>query len=300
MKDRRCQLALLLCLLLLAGCASVQTQPVNPIRFYYSRAEVAYNQPGGTLAYETRDLVSRQVGIDEILTLYFAGPQDETLASPFPGGTACTALSAQDGVLTLTLNDAYAQLTGAARTTAAACLTLTLTQIRTVEEVCLETPDAVSAERRQARYRASDFILRDASVTNPEWTATLYFCASQSRQLRAEKRAVAYRAQSDLPQLVLEQLLHGPTLQNLESPIPRGTRCVDVTLTDGVCSVVLSEEFTACDTDEASAALAVHAVAATLCELPDVQSVRLSVIGVQDLTNFSIAEPLTPVDDWFT
>ena len=283
MKRRKCLLALLLCLLL-AGCAITQTQYVNPIRFYYNRTEVAYNQPGGTLAYETRDLMSRQVGIDEILALYFAGPQDEALVSPFPSGTACTALSMQDGVLTLTLNDAYAQLTGAARTTAAACLTLTLTQIRTVEEVCLETPDAVSAEQRQVHYRASDFILRDASVTNPEWTATLYF----------------YRAQSDLPQLVLEQLLDGPTLQNLVSPIPRGTRCVDVTLTDGVCSVVLSEEFTACDTDEASAALAVRALAATLCELPDVQSVRLSVIGVQDLTYFSIAEPLAPTDDWFT
>ena len=127
-----------------------------------------------------------------------------------------------------------------------------------------------------------------------------FFCAAQSRQMRSEKRAVAYRAQSDLPQLVLEQLLDGPTLQNLVSPIPRGTRCVDVTLTDGVCSVVLSEEFTACDTDEASAALAVRALAATLCELPDVQSVRLSVIGVQDLTYFSIAEPLAPTDDWFT
>ena len=300
MKSRKCFLALLLCLLLLAGCTIAQTQYVNPIRFYYNRAEVAYNQPGGTLAYETRDLMSRQVGIDEILALYFAGPQDETLVSPFPGGTACTALSMQDGVLTLTLNDAYAQLTGAARTTAAACLTLTLTQIRTVEEVCLETPDAVSAEQRQVHYRASDFILRDASVTNPEWTATLYFCAAQSRQMRSEKRAVAYRTQSDLPQLVLEQLLDGPTLQNLVSPIPRGTRCVDVTLTDGVCSVVLSEEFTACDTDEASAALAVRALAATLCELPDVQSVRLSVIGVQDLTYFSIAEPLAPTDGWFT
>ena len=111
---------------------------------------------------------------------------------------------------------------------------------------------------------------------------------------------MAYRAQSELPQLVLAQLLKGPTLQDLVSPIPRGTRCVDMTLSGGVCSVVLSEEFAACDTDAASAALAVHALTATLCELPDVESVRVSVIGVQDLANYSILEPFTPADDWFT
>lgn len=297
---RRITLIALAISLVLCGCAAAQPSYTNPIRFYYDSAEVAYNQPGGTLAYETRDLLSRQIGIDEILTLYFAGPQDETLVSPFPDGTACTAMSLQSGVLTITLNSAYAQLTGAARTSAAACLTLTLTQIRSVEQLCIETPDAVSAEQRQVYYRAEDFILRDTSVTNPEWTATLYFCRAGAQQLRAEKRAVAYRAQSELPQLVLAQLLKGPTLQDLVSPIPRGTRCVDMTLSGGVCSVVLSEEFAACDTDAASAALAVHALTATLCELPDVESVRVSVIGVQDFTNYSILEPFTPADDWFT
>ena len=299
---KRCKrlCAVLLLLILLCGCAGQRVEYINPIRFYYCSADASFNQPGGTLASETRELRNTQISIDEILRLYFAGPQSDTLVSPFPAGIAFSDVRIQDGMLTLRLSEQYAQLSGAARTEAAACLTLTFTQVRTIERVCIETDDGVNEEQRQATYSAADFVLRDTSVTNPEWTATLYFWSPSSRQVRTEKRTVAYQTQDELPRLVLEQLLAGPTIQNLTNAVPQCTQCVDLSLSGGVCSVVLSQEFAACDTDVQTAQLAVRTLAATLCALPEVQSVQLSVIGTEDLAYCSIREALTPADNWFT
>lgn len=293
-------LSLVLLLTLLCGCAATRTEQYeNPIRFYYCRTEVAYDQPGGTLESELRDLKDRQIEINEILRLYLAGPVEQTLVSPFPAGLTAIDAGVQDGTLTVRLGTEYARLRGAERTTAAACLTLTMTQIRGVSRVCIETEEDVVPEQRAVVYTAADFLLYDASVSNPEWTATLYFRELETQQVRTEKRAILYQDAALLPELVLTQLLDGPTLPNLVRTVPEGTRCMALSVDDGICSVVLSQEFADCDTDAQTAQWAVRTVVATLCALPDVESVQLSVLGVEDLQYYSIRDALCPAEDWF-
>ena len=65
-----------------------------------------------------------------------------------------------------------------------------------------------------------------------------------------------------------------------------------------LCTVVLSEEFSACDTDRETAELAVHSVAATLCALNEIEQVQLQLPDGEDLTYCSIAEPLSPDRTW--
>ena len=62
--------------------------------------------------------------------------------------------------------------------------------------------------------------------------------------------------------------------------------------------MVLSEEFSACDTDRETAELAVHSVAATLCALNEIEQVQLQLPDGEDLTYCSIAEPLSPDRTW--
>ena len=141
MKIRLC--ALVLALLLLAGCgASAGVELVNPINFYFcvetDGAENAdFERPSGALSVQTFDLGRQDISIGEILTRYLAFCRDGGYG-PFPAGLEYTDLALENGVLTLTFNDAFSALSGVDLSLAAAALTMTLTQISGVDGVRLD------------------------------------------------------------------------------------------------------------------------------------------------------------------
>ena len=66
-----------------------------------------------------------------------------------------------------------------------------------------------------------------------------------------------------------------------------------------LCTAVLSEEFSACDTGREAASLAVRSVVATLCALSEIEQVQLQLQSGEDLVYCSIAQPLKPEWSWY-
>ena len=295
-------LAMVLLLALLCGCGA-QTSPAGErsLAFYYRHADGAgegdYVSQAGALAQQQVTL-GGDAGVEEVLAAYFRPPEDETLLSLFPDGTACTGTTLQKGVLTLEMNEAYAALTGYARTLAAAGLTMTLTQLDGVDAVQIRTPSGALLGRASTRWTRESFLLQDTSWLHPERTVQLYFAGANGK-LQAEKRAISYEAPEELPENTLQALLSGPENQQLQTPVPSGTRALDVAVTGTLCMVVLSEEFAACDTGREEAQLAVRSVVATLCALSEIEQVQLQLQSGEDLTYCSIAQPLRPEWSWY-
>ena len=295
-------LAILLLLALLCGCGA-QTIPAgeNQLTFYYRRADGASEESYGS---ETGALAEKQVtlggdlSVEEVLAAYLPAPEDEGLVSLFPDGTACTGTKLQKGILTLEMNEAYATLTGYARTMAAAGLTMTLTQLGTVDAVQIRTPSGTLLGRASTRWTRESFLLQDTSWLYPERTVQLYFAGTNGR-LQAEKRAISYESPEDLPENTLQALLSGAENEQLQTLVPAGTRILDVRVTGTLCTVVLSEEFSTCDTGRESASLAVHSVVATLCALSEIEQVQLQLQSGEDLVYCSIAQPLKPEWSWY-
>ena len=295
-------LAILLLLALLCGCGA-QTIPAgeNQLTFYYRRADGASEESYGS---ETGALAEKQVtlggdlSVEEVLAAYLPAPEDEGLVSLFPDGTACTGTKLQKGILTLEMNEVYATLTGYARTMAAAGLTMTLTQLGTVDAVQIRTPSGALLGKASMRWTRESFLLQDTSWLYPERTVQLYFAGTNGR-LQAEKRAISYESPEDLPENTLQALLSGAENEQLQTPVPAGTRILDVRVTGTLCTVVLSEEFSACDTGRESASLAVHSVVATLCALSEIEQVQLQLQSGEDLVYCSIAQPLKPEWSWY-
>lgn len=295
----------LICVLLLAllcGCGR-QMVPTGESQFdfYYrklgAQEDEVFSSPTGALASE-RVTLGGDVGVNEILLRYFLGPSDESLGSIFPEGSACTKSTLQNGVLTLELNEACASLTGLQRTLAAACLTLTLTQLDTVQTVRIETPSGALPGQNSARWSADSFLLQDTSWLYPERVVQLFF-VGQNGKLQAEKRAISYQNPELLPENTLLALIDGPDSAYLYDSVPSGTQVLDVSVSGSMCTVVLSEEFSACDTDVTRATLAVHSVAATLCGLNEIDQVQLQLEDGSDLSYCSIAQPLMPDASWY-
>ena len=294
-------LAILLLLTLLCGCTG-QGIPAgeNQLTFYYRRADgtndESFASETGALT-EKRVTLGGDVSVEDVLEAYLQPPEDEGLVSLFPDGTICTGTKLQKGVLTLEMNEMYASLTGYARTLAAAGLTMTLTQLDSVDAVQIRTPSGALLGRASMRWTQDSFLLQDTSWLYPERTVQLYFAGSNG-SLQPEKRAISYQSPEELPRNTLQALLDGPENEQLHTPVPTGTRILDIRTAGALCTVVLSEEFSACDTDRETAELAVHSVAATLCALNEIEKVQLQLPDGEDLTYCSIAEPLSPDRTW--
>ena len=295
-------LACFLLLALLCGCGA-QMVPTgeNRITFYYRRADGSgverYDSETGALAGKQAAL-GGDVRAEDVLAQYLLPPENEDFISLFPAGTECLGVRQQKGVLILEMNEAYASLSGYARTLAAAGLTLTLTQLSGVDAVRIKTPSGALLGQSAARLTQADFLLQDTSWLYPERTVRLYFAGTDG-SLQAEKRAIAYEAPEDLPESTLRALLDGPESAQLQAAIPAGTRVLDIRVTGTLCTVVLSEEFAACDTGREAAELAVHSVAATLCGLSEIEQVQLQLQSGEDLLYCSIAQPLKPEWSWY-
>ena len=191
---------ILICLLLLAllcGCTG-QMLPAGKSKFtfYYRRADAqndeSYVSASGALA-EKEVTLGGDVRTEDVLAAYFEEPDDETLRSLFPEGTACLGTKLQNGVLVLDMNEAYAVLSGYERTLAAAGLTLTLTQLDGVDAVRIKTPAGALLDKPSTRWTEDTFLLQDTSWLYPERTVQLYFAGSNG-SLQPEKRAISYQS----------------------------------------------------------------------------------------------------------
>lgn len=296
-----CAAALAL-MLALTGCSAAvvqRPQYVNPIDFYYCRQEPVFGSETGALAYETVELGRTDISVEEILALYFAGPISQTLRSVFPEGLACTRAELDGGVLTLHLNEAYSTLSGVELTLAAACLSMTLTQIEFVDSVRVETPGALLSQQAGDLYAPERFVFFDDAAYNPEQTVALYFCGRSDGLLHRESRAVSYTSADQLPLLALQALLSGPQEYGNITGIPEHTQIIDLSVSDGTCTLVLSDVFADCDVSAEAAGRAVKQIVATLCAFDAIEAVRISLLDGSSLNYFDLSQSYAPADAWF-
>lgn len=160
-------LVLLLCLVLLSACGGVGQTPeeamVQPVLFYYCTD--LKNQTNTTaLRAEYRDLGEKRLLPEEVLELYLQGPQEEGLTLPLPEGIEVRSAVLEDGVLMLQIENMPAELTGIQRPLAAACVTLTMTQLQGVEAVCIQAEDVSLPDGWSGPWTAESFQLTDTST----------------------------------------------------------------------------------------------------------------------------------------
>ena len=133
------------------------------------------------------------VRTEDVLAAYFEEPDDETLRSLFPEGTACLGTKLQNGVLVLDMNEAYAALSGYERTLAAAGLTLTLSSWTALMPCISRHRLGLFWIRPRPAGQRIRFLLQDTSWLYPERTVQLYFAGSNG-SLQPEKRAISYQS----------------------------------------------------------------------------------------------------------
>lgn len=262
----------LLCLLLvlatlLASCAMTGQEKIEtPFVLYYPKQ----TQDGeGAFLTQTVSLDVQNLSLYEVVSAYMEAetPQGADAAIPkgwslrsatLDGTTACLCFSGRKvGELKNSL--------------AAACMTLTLTQLDCVERIEWITPDSAEA----VVLSAEDVLSEDTGMLPQQEAITLYLPDAQRRYLTRQRQTVEAMDASEKPQYVLQCLLNTEN-----SCIPSGTRLLGVSVENGICTVDLSSNFVKrMEKSFACERLAVYSIVNTLTELEEITAVEFWIEG---------------------
>lgn len=209
-----------------------------------------------------------------------AAPEDETLRSPFPGGTTLQKLTVGGGRAMVDLSEQYARLSGIDLSIADCCVTLTLTQLDGINAVHITADGRELPYRKTQLLTAADALLSKEEEMLRTINVSLYFLDVATGELRAQQQTLALYEGQSRANAVLDALLRGPendeTLQKL---LPDDFAILSSRTEDNVYYVNIDGR-TALPGDEALRALAVESLAESLLSLSGVDEVQFLIDGV--------------------
>ncbi len=292
-------LALAAAFLLSSACAAPwkpEGKEEAPVCFYYAAGpEAPYSGDTGALVQESRELISSSKELTELLGIYLTGPASMNARSPFPDGLRIVDAQLERGALHLIVSDQWASLSALDARLAEACLVLTAAGLSGAVEVSICTQEDIAQGRPCQWLQPDDYLLFDDSATSDQVMVRLYFSDLNGRYLVEEVRSHSAITADALPVFILERLLEGPEGDNALPVLPEGTNLLGVELSQGLCTVNLSEAFlTNRPKTHAQARMAVFAVTNSLTELPQVDQVRFLCVGkpIGDYGGLNLSQPL--------
>jgi germination protein M len=111
----------------------------------------------------------------------------------------------------------------------------------------------------------------------------LYFAGETGDRLVDAFRTVVYNSNMPLERIVLEQVIVGPNGSFAYPTVNSETRVINVTTRDRCCYINRSSDFLY-GQPGVTAQTAIYSIVNSLCELPSVESVQISVEGNADVT----------------
>ena len=126
----------------------------------------------------------------------------------------------------------------------------------------------------------------DSFVSNPGLVVSdenslqfvLYFADAEENCLRSISREVSKNTDASREQIVIEELIAGPTTGNFRSVMPEGTKVNSVSVADGLCYIDLSNDFLT-GNSPVGMNLTVYSIVNSLAELNSVRKVQILIDG---------------------
>ncbi|BAK98513.1 putative germination protein [Oscillibacter valericigenes Sjm18-20] len=272
---------------LLSGCVyathQAQTADTDSYTLYYMASNLETAAGGDAIGSETvllEDLqgMDTRAAAEELMETLLAGPQSETLKSPFPTGTQLISTELMDGHATVDLSYPYSTLSGVSLTIADYCITLTLTQLSEISSVSVTVRGQELAYRDKQYFADADVLLSSMEDVVSTVPVTLWFLNEAGELTGVEERLDLYEGDTQLSALVAA-LEAGPKEREMTSALPEGFTVLTTQLSDGVCYVNLPSSILPALPENTDLQPALDALALSLTSLDAVQQVRYLVDG---------------------
>lgn len=164
--------SLLLLALILTGCAFSGIRMKEPVTFYYLRAQSDPNiyddfYAEGIIGSEEREASGHRANLNYLLSIYFSGPLDSNLTSPFPMGCRIMETTQDDGKMTILLNPILAGKSDLDITIACACLAKTCMELTGAETVQIESRNLENKVLFSRTFTKDNLFLNDNYTQSP-------------------------------------------------------------------------------------------------------------------------------------
>lgn len=285
---------LLATVILLSGCSKPNlgetVEQNSELLFYYTVKELS--QPGVELAVQAESRDAQVYTLDEMLSLYFRGPESDTLISPFPAGTKVLDITEADGELILVMSGEYFTLSGVELSLAACCLVNTVCQYANADRITVID----EMERVRLSLESDNYLLTDELKEETDTTFTLYFADEARRYLLPEIRNVTLGENISEEKYLIGQLIQGPKEGDRLPVIPEGTTLLWSETKGGVCTVNFSREFIDNQKNGVYGAyMSLMGVVNTLTALEGIDSVQFMIDGdiMENYMVFPLDQPIS-------
>ena len=198
-------------------------------------------------------------------------------------GVSTIGRGVENGVATVSLSGEYDALDVAGQTLVRAAVVKTLVQLDDVSGVKFMLGELPLTDHLGAEVpvmTADSFVSNPGLVVSDENSLqfVLYFADAEENCLRSISREVSKNTDASREQIVIEELIAGPTTGNFRSVMPEGTKVNSVSVADGLCYIDLSNDFLT-GNSPVGMNLTVYSIVNSLAELNSVRKVQILIDG---------------------
>ena len=206
----------------------------------------------------------------------------------------------EDEKLLLYFNEAYADMDAVQEVLCRAALVRSLTQIDEVDQVAFYVDEKPLANRSGEEYgflQAEDFVQNTGSAINSfqDTVLTLYFANSDGSALVKEEMDVRYNSNQAKERVIVEKLIKGPTGNDLQATIPKGTKLLGTSIKDGICYLNFNEGLKN-TTPGVQPETVIYSIVNSVTECSSVSRVQIAINGDSNVMfqeSIKLSEPLS-------
>lgn len=298
MKKKIALQLLVLILILLTGCSNSDkeelTDQSGDTKIYYIDSKTS--QITSESHTMTASTIEQQ--IKELFLMLRQPPQTALYKNAIPENVSIKKIDfSEDGRLTINFDSNYSSLIGIPEVLCRATIVKTLCQIKEVEYIEFYVNDQPLIDTNGVvigLMTANDFIESIESETN--YQVSLYFANEDGTGLIEYVTNINYNGTGTFEELVIKQLINGPTEIGMLPTIPEGTTLLNVTTKEGICYVDFNEKFLE-KVPEITNETAIYSIVNSLVELP-----KRNISKVQFLINGEVVPTYRegfPFDGYF-
>ncbi len=230
------------------------------------------------------------------------GPEEKG-QSVFPKGTKLLDVQVLDGACTVDLSSQFSENrpeTVLKTRMALLAAVNTLTSIEGIDTVLFSCenqsiPDYNGFDLSQPFVRDEQVISSYSNSTAKD--ATLYLPYGNGEKLIAVPVQLRRSTGKGMEKDVLGALISYQSSNGIINPIPEDTMVASVDVKNGLCRVTFNSVMALADNDLWQATMTLRSVVTTLCALPTVDQVQISIDG-NTMSSVDISEPMTAIWKW--
>ena len=274
-----CLTILILCLFL--GACGRKGADKSGIRIYYlNKADHALQDQNYTPVADDRERI-----IEELIAKLSIQPKEMTLRAPVTDFRLLNS-ETKGSIVTLNFSPEYYDLSAVEEVLTRTAIVNTMCSFSEIDGVyfLVNGEELHDADGEEPGIMEPDQFIYNSYTEMRNYERVrlhLYFANEAGNRLVDAYRTVVYNSNMPLERIVLEQVIQGPNGNFAYPTVNKDTKVINITTRDGICYVNLSDEFSNEHLD-VTPQVALYSIVNSLCELPSIDTVQISVDGQQD------------------